>query len=245
MAKAPSKRRGITLGPRADQTASLEFLLGQPGVPGSPASDQAPGGPQAAPGTDADRMPPELAELRRLNADLDTRWQRHAEQLHEHLQQLEQQRDQLALQGQQLQSLEQTRQSAGRLGVLLSLLALAGVSALGFHTWPQLQQVSADLSRVTADVRQLGPGLEAVRLQVASLTSDLGTVGSTVASLRQNVAGVRSDLGSLRRTVDTLPKSRGLMEADASGTGSPAQAIPRQVAVMAHPYWGARPMMPW
>lgn len=248
MAKAPSKRRGITLGPRAQDASSIELLTGRPSVAGSLTSN-----PPASPigtevgdaGADPDGMTGELARLGRMSVDLDIRWRRQAEQLREHLQRLEHQGEQLAAQSRQLQALEQAPQTPGRLGVLLSLLPLAAVAALGFHTWPRLQEVAADLSHVSADVRHLAPDLQAVRLQVSSLTSEVGKVGSTMASLRENISGVRSDVGSLRQTVGTLPKVRDAVAADATGARGVAHAFPRQVAVMTQPYWAVRPMMPW
>jgi hypothetical protein len=142
-----------------------------------------------------------------MNADLDIRWQRRAEQFQKQLLQLE--RGEIAQQRRQLQALAQTRQASGRLSVLLALLALDGVAASSFHTWPRLQDVAGDLNRVSTNVGDLAPQVEAVRRQVTALTSDLGQMGSTMASLREDFSGVRSDLGSLRQIVDTLPDRRG------------------------------------
>lgn len=248
MAKPPSKLRGITLGARLDSAASLDPLSVQPAASLSHTSDQTRSAAETAagdPGATEVTMPEQFVELLRMNADLDIRWRHQAEQLQKQLQQLEQQRDQIALQTRQLQALEQTRQTSGRLGVLLALLALSGVAALGFHTWPQLQDVAGDVTRVSAGVGQLGPQLQAVRGQVTSLASDMGQMGSAMASLRDDVSGVRSDLGSLRQTVDTLPEKRGVVQADAGGTRGAAHTLPRNATTMNNPYWAMRPRMPW
>ncbi len=249
MAKSPSKRRGITLGARADSAASLDLLSVRPAASVSRSPDQTPSAVESAggdPGASPETMPDHLVQLRRMNADLDSSWWRQAEQLQKQFEQLEQQRDQIALQTLQLQALGQARQRSGRLRVLLTLLILAGMGALGFHTWPRVQDLAGDLNRVATGAGQLAPQLQAVREQVTSLTSltsDLGQMGSTVAALREDVSGVRSDVGSLRRTVDTLRDDKGAVQAGATRTA--AHTLPRNATTMVNPYRGMRPGMPW
>jgi prefoldin subunit 5 len=248
MAKPPSKRRGITLGPRADSAAALDRLSIQPAPSISLAPDQTRPDPETADGDPevaAESMSEQVVELRRMNADLDSRWRRQAEQLQTQLQQLEQQRDQIARQARQLHALEQTRQTSGRLGVLLGLLALAGAAALGFHTWPRLQDVAADLNRMSTGVAQLAPQLQALGRQVTALTSDMGQMGSSAASLREDVSSVRSDLGSLRQAVNASSEGKGAVQADAGGKRRAAYTVPRNATTMSNPYRGMRPMMPW
>jgi prefoldin subunit 5 len=248
MAKPPSKRRGITLGRLTDSAASLDLLSVQPAPYVPITSDQprcaaetAGGDPGAAPAA----MAEQLDQLRRVNADLDTCWQRQADELRKQLQQVEQQREQIALQARTLQALEQTRQTSGRLGVLLTLLTLAGVAALGFHSWPRLQETAGALNRLSTGVSHLAPELQAVRAQVTSLTSHMGQMGSAMASLREDITGARSDLGSLRRAADALPDGKGAVQADANGTRSAARTMPPNATTMNNPYWPMRPRMPW
>ena len=241
MAKAPNTRRGITLGPRAESAAALDLLSAQPAASTSLASDQTRHAADPI-GATPETLPDRLVELDRLNADLDRRWRSQAEQLQEQSRQLEQQRDEIALQTRQLHTLEQRRKRSGRLGVLLALLAISGVGALGFHTWPQVQHLAGHLNRVSTGAGQATPELLAVRGQLTSLTSELGQMGSAMTSLRENVSGVRSDLGTLRQTVDTLPVRSGVVQANAHGAARPS---PRSATTMANPYRGMRPMMPW
>jgi outer membrane murein-binding lipoprotein Lpp len=248
MAKPPSKRRGITLGPRADGAAALERLHARTTSSLSPTSHQ--NGPDAeAAGNEQAAAPTallqQLDQLRIRDADRDIRWQRQVEQLQDQLRQLEEQREQIALQARQLQVLAQTRQSSGRLGALLALLSVAGVAALGFHTWPRLQDVAGDVSRLNAGVSQLAPQLQAVRGEVSALTGDMHQMGGVLASLRQDVSGVRSDLGSLRPTVDTAPVKKGPAQANAGAKRNADHPLPRNATTMSGPYWAMRPRMPW
>jgi prefoldin subunit 5 len=248
MAKPSSKRRGITLGPRADSAAALDLLSTQPSASVSLTPDQtrpAAGTVGGDPGATPETMPDQLVELRRMNADLDTRWRRQAEQLQGQLQLLEQQRDQIALQARQLQALEQTRRTSARLGVLLALLAITATAALGFHTWPRLQEVAGDVNRVSTGVAQLSPQLQTVRGQLTTLNSEMDQMGGAMTSLQQDVSSARSDLGSLRQVVDSMPKKGGTVRVDAGGRRSAAYGLPRNATTMSNPYRAARPMMPW
>jgi len=244
MAKSPSKRRGIQLGYGADTPPALDLTSAELTIPPSRTSDQAAPGPKEQ-GAELNgplkTMAEQLAELRRINADLEIRWKRQAEQL----QQLEQARNEITLQTRQLQALQQSRQSSGRLGILLALLALSGIAALGFHTWPQLQEVAGEARHVNASVTQLAPQLQAVHGQVSSLVSDLGHMDSAVASLKKDVSGVHSDLGTLHQTVDNLAQIKGPVEADAGTTRTATHAVPRNATTMRSPYPAMRPMMPW
>jgi len=246
MAKPPSKRRGITLGERAGSAVSVELLSTQPASPVSLASEDTSAPAGGDPGETSRKLQEELDALRRENAGLDSRWRRQSGEFQEKLHQLEQQRDELAQQTHRLQVLEQRRQSAGRLGVLLALLSLSAVAALGFHTWPRLQEVAGDVSRVSTGVGELAPQVRTVRGELTSLNADVGEMGSAVATLREDVSGVRSDLGSLRRTVDTFPESKGAVQANAgSARGTPPHTVPRNATTMTNPYRVMRPMMPW
>lgn len=248
MAKVPSKRRGITLGASVGSAASLKELSAQMAASPSPASDPTPTADEAGgvdPGAEPRALMAGLEELRRADVELDLRWRRQDEQLQTQLRQLEEQRELIALQTRQLQTLERNRRQSARVGVLLSLMTLSAVAALGFHTWPPLQEVASDLSRVSQGVAQLAPQVQAVRGEMTSLTSDLGQMGGTMASLRQDVSDLRSNLGSLRQAVDTLPASKGPVQADTGVRRGAAQALPRTATTMSNPYRGMRPMMPW
>ena len=101
MAKPPSKRRGISLDPRADTAAPLDLMTFQ--------SEDFPAAvPTSAPAGAAPAAMPELVDqLRRMRDDLDARWKAQENQL-------QQQREQIALQTRQLQSLEKSRRSTAR-----------------------------------------------------------------------------------------------------------------------------------
>ncbi|MGE5155527.1 MAG: hypothetical protein ACM3ST_16135 [Bdellovibrio bacteriovorus] len=248
MAKAPSKRRGITLDPRAASAAALEELSAQMAAPAFLPSDQTPSAVAPA-GDDAVTTPKaileRLEELRRRDAELDIHRRHPAEQLQAQLPQLEEQREQIASLARQLKALEQTRRTSARIGVLLSLLSLSAIAALGFHTWPRLQDVAGDLNRVSLGVSRLAPELQAVRGDVTALTSDLGQMGGAVDSLRKDVSDVRSGLGSLRQAVDTLPPGRDPVQADTGGRRGAAQTLPHTATTMSNPYRPMRPRMPW
>lgn len=248
MAKALSKRRGITLGPRVGSAASLEELSAQMAASLSPTPGQTPFAVEADgvdPGAEPKAVKAGLEEHRRRDAELDIRWRRQDEQLQTQLRQLEEQREQIALQARQLQALEQNRRKSARIGVLLSLMTLSAVAALGFHTWPPLQEVASDLSRVSLGLGQLAPQVQAVRGEMTALTSDLGQMGGTMTSLRKDVSDLRSDLGFLRQAVHTLPESKGPVQADTGVRRGAAQTLPRTATTMGSPYRGMRPMMPW
>ena len=183
----------------------------------------------------------QLSELRRMNAELDARLRRQAEQL----QQLEQQRDQIALQTRQFQARGGGRQKSGRLGVLLALLALTGVAAVGFHTWPQLQYVAGDLKRVNSDVVQLEPRLESVSGKVSSLTSDMEQMDSTVASLRVDVSGVRSDLRALGPVATNLPERKDSVRTGTAGKRRAYGTVTRKAIAVRYPYRAMYPSRPW
>jgi prefoldin subunit 5 len=244
MARPPSKRRGITLGTRADSPDALDLLNIQPASSLSPASDQTGSaaddtGDDPAAATEA--LHKQLAELQRRNADLDKRWRDQAEQMR----QLEEQRNQVALQTSRLQAMDQKRQRSGRLGVLLSLLALSAIAALGYHTWPRLEYMAGDLNRMTTGVAQISPQLQAVRGEVTSLSSNVGQMGSDMASLRQDVSGMSSDLVSLRKALDTSPVNKGAVQARAAGTPGTVRTLPRYSTTMSNRYRGMRPRIPW
>lgn len=245
MAKPPGKRRGITLGARADSASPLDLLSVQPSPSPAPESDPTrPAGEFVGQlGASAGPLTEQLEELRRLNGALESRWRDQAEQLERQLQALTQQRDQIAQQTRQLLALEQSRAASARKAVLLGLLALAGVAAVGFHGWPWLRAVAQDVHQVSAGVTELAPQLAAVRGEMVSLSSDKGEMGSAVASLREDVAGVRSDLGSLRQAVDTLSGTEGAVPASAGNRRS--NRLPHTATTMNNPYRTMRPMMPW
>jgi TolA-binding protein len=168
MARPPGKRRGITLGARADSASALDLLNVQPeasvvttgnrrGVDSSTA-----GGDSNA---TSEGLSEQLSELRRISAELEVLGTTQAEQLR----QLGQQRDQIALQIRQLEARGQTPRTSGRLGILLTLLALVGAAAFGFHNWPRLQTLAGDLADVSRDLVQLAPDLRGVRGEVGSL----------------------------------------------------------------------------
>lgn len=246
MAKAPSKRRGITLGSRADSVTALDLLYRPPAPSATPAADPTRPDPEAAGQSGAAaEMSGQVDELRRLNADLENRWRKQVDDIERQLQQLDQQRDQIARQSRELLALEQRRAASGRVGALLALLAFAGVAALGVHGWPWLRGVAEDFDRMSAGVAELAPQLQAVRGQVTALGSDEGQMDGAMASLREDVAGVRSDLSSLRRAVDTLSEGKGAAPTNVADRRGSATTWPYNATTMTSPYRTGRPMMPW
>lgn len=248
MARAPSKRRGITLGPRAGSAASLEGLSAQMSAPASSAQDRA---SSAVEPTDKELGPyselllERIESLRRWNAVLESRWLQQAEELQTQMRQMEAQREEIALQARQLQTFVQARRTSRRLGLLLSLLCLVGVGALVFHTWPRLQGLASDIRQVNLRVGRLAPQVQVLRGDVTALNADLGRVASNMESLRQDVSQVRSELGSLRQAVDTPPGGKGQVQADTGGRWGLAQTSPRAATTTGNPYRGVRPIMPW
>lgn len=247
MAKAPSKRRGITLGARADQVNALDLLSVPPPHSHTPEPDPTASGGEAAgqPSASAAPIAEQIEALRRLNADLDRRWRQQSEQLERQRRQLEQQRDEIARQTGALMALDQRRASSNRVGALLFLMALAGVAAVGFHGWPWFRGVAEDVNRVSLGVAEIAPQLKAVRGQMAALSGDEGLTESAMAALREDLAGVRSDLGSLRQAVDVLSVARGAVAANTGDRRSTASTRPHYATTMTNPYRTARPMMPW
>lgn len=247
MAKAPSKRRGITLGSRADKAIALDLLSVPPPPSLGPESDPPSPAPEVAVQRNAPAAPmmAQLDTLRCLNAELDSRWREQSEQIERQRHQLEQQRDAIARQTRALLALEQRRVASSRVGALLALLTLVGVAALGLQGWPWLRGVAEDVNRVSSGVAALAPQLQAMRGQMAALSVDPGPVDSAMAALREDVAGVRSDLGALRRTVDTLSEAKGALPAKASDLRSTANTRPHNATTMTGPYWSAPPVMRW
>ncbi len=238
MANTPSKRRGITLGARTNVTPALDQLMSQPEAP---AADDTSG----KPAVDPDLITKQLAELRRMNADLDASWRVHTEELKRQLQELERQRDEMALQAGQLQASGRTSRASGRVGVLLALLALTAVAALGFESWSRLEYMAQDLSRVGNDFSRLAPQVQDVRGEVLSLTSGMAQTNSAVGSLREDVSGMRSDLGSIREAVERLPKEKAAVQTAASDKRGASRNLPRNATTMTNPYRVMRPRMPW
>ena len=242
MAKSPSKRRGIMLGYQDGETPALELPDTRPTAALSLKPEQTRPGAEGV-GDDAlttlKAMADDLAELRRTHADLEMRWKRQAEQLEE----LERQREEMALETHRPEAPTPTRRQSGRLGFLLALLALSAIAALGYHSWPRLQEAAVEVSRVHNSLHQIAPQLETAHEQVTSLTTDIGQMGGAVASLREDVSAVRSDVGALRQTVDTLPRDKGATQANT--TRSAAPTLPGTATTMRGPYRAMHPMRPW
>lgn len=248
MAKPPSKRRGIKLGARAESAAALERLNVPQSESVTAESDGNPSLPETGHGRASatpEMMKEQLAELHRLGADLDLYWQRQLDQLQEQSRQLEQQRAEIAQQTRQLQDLKQTQRSSRRLGVLLSLLALTGMAAAGFHTWPRLQDLASDWNRVSAGLVQLAPRLEVVHGQVASLASDMEQIGGDMTTLRKDVSENRSDAGSSSRVANAVPEGKPVAQTKAASVRNAAYTVPRDRSSTTHPYWAMRRMRPW
>lgn len=242
MAKSPSKRRGIMLGYQDGEPPALGLPDTPPTAAVSLKPDQPPPGAEGV-GGDAlstlKAMAEDLAALRRTHADLELRWKRQAEQL----EQLERQREELAPGTPRPEAPGQTPRTSGRLGFLLGLLALTAIAASGYHSWPRLQEVAVEVSRVHRSLHQIAPRLETAHEQVTSLTTDIGQMGGAVASLREDVSAVRSDLGALRQTVDTLPQGKGTTQA--SATRGTALTAPRTATTLPNAYRAMYPMRPW
>jgi septal ring factor EnvC (AmiA/AmiB activator) len=248
MARPPSKRRGIALGPRADSAASLDRLNAQCRVADSSMADQTEPAVRTAggeTGTTPNAILEQLDRLRLGDAERDAQLRELGARLHDQLRQLEDQRDQLAQQSRQLQALTQTRGTPGRLGVLLALMAVAGVAALGYHTWPRLQDVAGGMSRLSTSVAQLAPQLQSVGGEVTVLTAEMQQAAGVLASLRHDLAVARSDLGSLRQTVDALPERKGPVQVDAGARRGDPATLPRNATTMSNPYWAMGPRRPW
>lgn len=227
MATSSSKRRGIALGPRVDSAVSPDLLNAQPAEAAKTPA------PPAAP----ESLAEQVAELRRLNADLDQRWQQQAEQMEQQLALLEQQRDQIAAQTRQLAAAGRGRESSGRVGILLTILLLVGAGALGYQYWPQITEKTGDFRGIVADASRLGPQLAAMRGQLSELTTDMGEMGGAIASLKEDVSTVRADVVALREDIDT--------SAQASADENTGQAAPRTATTMSSPYRNVRPRRPW
>ena len=242
MAKSPSKRRGIMLGYQDGETPALELPDTQPTATLSLKPEQTRPGAEGVGGdalTTLKAMADDLAELRRTHADLEMRWKRQAEQLEE----LERQRDEMALATHRPVAPGQAPRQSGGLGFLLALLAVTTVAALGYHSWPRLQEAAVEVSRVHNSLHQIAPRLETAHEQVTSLTTDIGQMGGAVASLREDVSAVRSDLGALRRTAEAQPQGKGATQA--SATRNAALTTPRTATTMRSPYRAMHPMMRW
>ena len=247
MARSPAKRRGITLGHLTESAASLDLLNAHadstPVLSVRPPSDM-----EARDGGSigvAEALARELGHLQRINADLGARWRHQTVELQEQLRLLEEQRNQITLQTRQLQALEQRRRSSGRLGFLMTLLVISGVSALGYHSWPSLQVAAGNLERLSAGVAVLAPAVRAVQGEVTSLSSRMGQMGSAMVSLEGDIAGTRSDLATLRKAADTSPDKNGAAQPDAEGLRHAAYTVPRNTTTASNPYWAMRPRMPW
>ena len=232
MAKPPSKRRGISLDPRADTAAPLDLMTFQSAA--FPAAAPALGSPSARPAG----MPELVAELRRMSDDLDTRWKAQEEQL-------QQQREQIGLQTRQLQSLEKSRRSAARLGSLLAIVALVGIAALGFQGWLRFQDLASNTSRMNASLGQVTMELQALQGRLTDLDSGMGQMDSTIAALREEVSQVHSELGSLGTTVDRMPTNQGAERANRSGTRQVAHTPRREASPIPDPFRRMHPMRPW
>ena len=232
MAKPPSKRRGITLDPRADTAAPLDLMTFQSAAFPAAAPTSAPAG--AAPAA----MPELVDQLRRMRDDLDARWKAQETQT-------QQQREQIALQTRQLQYLEKSRRSTARLGGLLTMLVLVGIAALGFHGWLRVQDLASHMSRVNASVDHITPELQALHGRLTNLESGMGRMDSTIASLREEVSQVHSDLGSPRNTAGSMPTTQGAERADRGGTRQVAHTQRREASPISDPFRRMHPMRPW
>lgn len=239
MAKPPTKRRGISLDTRADTATPLDEMSFQTGeFPPAPVT-------AGGAGATSSEAPELLAELHRLGAEFEDRWRHQQKQLQQQLEHLELQREQIAEQTRQLQSLRQARRSSARMGVLLTALVVAGLSALGFHTWPRLQAHAGKVTSVNADVSRIRPELQALHGRLDDLDQDIGQMGEAVASLRAEVTEVRSDLGSLRIAVDA-PATNANAVASESGPGlQVAHTLPREAALARDPYRRMYPARRW
>lgn len=248
MAKPLAKRRGITLGPHDDSAAVLERLNPQGTTSDPSPSSQTALGAKTLGGDLAaivDGIAEQLDQLRLGDADRDARWHEQTQRLQDHLRGLEAQRAQFAHELRQLQDSARTGKGAGRIGLLLALMAVAGVAALGHYTWPRLQGLAGDLDRLSQGVTALGPNLKAVGGELSALTADLQGMGDSLASLRTEVATARSDLGSLRHALDNSPRVKGPAQVETRARQGDPRALSRNATSMGNPYGAMRPGMPW
>jgi hypothetical protein len=239
MAKAPAKRRGISLSPHTD-AQDFPDLFASPRPADSPAagSGDALSAESRAddPEVGAGQLVEQLAELRRISLELDARWRRQTDQARQQVRILEEQREQIIRQTGRLESLEQMRRRSGRLGFLLMLLSVVSVGALAYHTWPQIQGAADDWKRLSAGAVQLAPELEAMHAHLDGVRSELSEMGGAVSSLKVDVAGVRADLGTLREQLAAAPEAP---------TNAGHRGIARNATTMTGPYRNRYPGMPW
>lgn len=239
MAKAPAKRRGITLASHADAQDFPDLFAG-PRPTDSPATGS--GEPTAAEsraddsGVGSGELLEQLAELRRISTELDNRWRRQTDQMRQQVRMLEEQREQIIRQTGRLESLEQMRRTSGRVGFLLVLLSLVSVSALTYHTWPRIQGVAGDWERLSAGAARLAPDIDAMRADLSGLRSGVGEMGGSIGSLQADVAGVRADLATLRERVAAVPEAL---------TDTGQRVMPRNAMTMTNPYRSRYPGRPW
>lgn len=222
MAKTPAKRRGISLAPYGDPEDFPDLFAGTqphttshgPAEPPEPTESRPddPAGCSSAP-------PQQLAELRRISAELDASWRCQTDQLR-----------------QQVRLLEERRPASGRVGFLLGVLSLASVGALSYHAWPQIQGMAGDWNRLSAGAAQMAPEMVAMRTHLDGVRSELSGIGGTIRSLQSDLSAVRADLGTLPERVAAAP---------AALTNHGHRGIARNATSLTNPYRTRHPGMPW
>jgi hypothetical protein len=248
MAKPPSRRRGITLNPRADLDASPDLLGARAQAPDTSGRDGT-GQEREAEGTGPDpvgqTIEQPLEQLRRISRHIDEHWKRIAEESERQWRQLEQQRGEIALQLSQLQDLQRRHKTSRRVGASLALLTLATAVGLSLPHWHQIKGSAEGLSRTITGVAGIQPQLKLLNEQLANLTAETERVGGTMASLGEDFSRVHADVGALRGVVDTLSEHRHTASSEGAAPRRTAYTPTRSSATRGSPYRAMRPPLPW
>ncbi len=232
MAKAPKQRRGITLDPNAQFAGGI----GDPEFEVTLDDDI----DSTDPGPDSDDtepmlsgIPELLAQIRHtsgeLNDELDAYRQRQAEQLR----QLAQQRELIDAQAEELQRLNGRRRAGARLGVLLTLLAVTGFAATGYHAWPTLKRAAVSMERNAARLDGIEPELHTMDKRLTDYARKLTQISGEVTAVSSEVAGVRADV-KLLKTDAPKPEVKPVVPVKYT-----TQTVQRSYSPYA-PYWGGR-----
>jgi hypothetical protein len=244
MAKPPSKRRGITLNPKAGRDASPDLLGARlDACDGERRSDETAG---AGPGLAQHTMEPPLDELRRISRHIDEHWERIARESERQMRRLEHQRSEIALQLSQLENLQRRHKTTRRVGASVALLALAAAVGLSLPHWPQIKGSAEGLGRIITVVAGIQPQLQLLNEQLANLTTETERVGGAMASLREDFSRVHADVGALRQVVDGLSQQRqAASREDAATARRTAYTSSRTTGTRGSPYRAMRPPLPW
>lgn len=206
MAKAPSKRRGITLTPRVEGPVEIDTPPPADSKPSS--TEAAPVAPETPASTEPGPISEQLSALHQLTEELEQRSLRQGDQLRQQLRQssrmLEQQRDQINEQTRHILALQRARATEQRTGFLLTLLLLVSLGALGYYNWQEIQGVSEDWQRMSTAADRVA-GLESLDQQLTTLRTNVNEVEAAVSALDDKVAGIQTKLDEQHLAVQSAP----------------------------------------